>query len=91
MNMKDFRALKPGDTVLWKPYDHRGKLVLRGTVRCACKVTPYDERPMIVVDDGDPENHDVMTNGFAHASWVTADRVEHDTPAIPAFVDRSRR
>ncbi len=50
-----------------------------GTVRRIKEHTyylPTETRWEALVDDGDPENEDIRTNGFHVAAWVDAEGIE---------------
>lgn len=62
-----------GARVLFRPACRDGGLWLTGTVRA---VRPWTyQRPTVtvweaLVDDGDPDNADMPTNGFHVAAWL---------------------
>ena len=74
------KTINVGDSVRFKP--GLRDTWLNGTVRATREASYYngfEQRIDVMeakVDDGDPKDPDVMTNGFHVAAWVEGDWIE---------------
>ena len=74
------RTINAGDRVRFKP-DLR-ETWLDGTVRHIREISYYNgfeqriDTTEALVDNGDPNDHDIKTNGFTVAAWLEGDCIE---------------